>query len=185
MKKTISLWILFFWILTGCSITSGIKISSDYKDINYGQLSTYAWYEAAELNAKVDPLILNHITETIDEELSKKGFKKSNNPDFLINFSVTASQVYDVSSYLTYSGYAPAFTWSRNGYGFSKLEKQTQLDLFRKGSLVVDILDPIENILIWRGIAQKRLPDQPYNKEKRDQLIKEAVQQVLSNFPPK
>jgi hypothetical protein len=185
VKVNFFLKLLFLPILTGCASTANIQTSSDYKEYNYTQLKTYAWRDENALENKVDPLVYARIKEAIETELSTKGFQKSDRPDFFINFTVTSSNVYDVNSYVTYSGYAPGFSWRRGGYGFSSLERQTQLDMIRKGTMVIDILEPEGNLLIWRGIAEKRLPDHPYDKPTRDRLIKQAVEQVLSNFPPK
>lgn len=187
MRISSYLKFLLCLILAGCANTANLQISSDYREYNYAQLKTYAWYDNAEpesKDSKINPPIYSRITEAIENELNVKAFKKSDQPDFFINFTVTASNVYDVNSYVSYSGHAPGFTWRRSGYGFSALEKQAQLDMIRKGTLVIDILDPEKDQLIWRGIAQKRLPDRPYNEQTQDRLIKEAVKQVLSNFPP-
>jgi hypothetical protein len=175
-------------LIASCSSSSGIKVSSDYNErVNYAALKSYAWYQVDEKSApkQIDPLLEQRIGDFINEELASKNFTLSTEPDFLVNFSVTAANVYDINSFYSYSGYAPGFTWNRDGYGFSQLEKQTNLEVIREGSLVVDILDVGNKTIIWRGVAKKRLSAQPLEKTKRDELVKAAVQQVLSNFPPK
>ncbi len=54
---------------------------------------------------------------------------------------------------------------------------------YLKGTLIVDIADPRENELIWRGWASQALDDDP-SPEKVQMYINAAVRKILDEFPP-
>ena len=51
------------------------------------------------------------------------------------------------------------------------------------GTLVLDIVTPETDILVWRGVAEGKL-EQSMTELEREQIIDEAVTRLLRNFPP-
>ena len=54
---------------------------------------------------------------------------------------------------------------------------------YKQGQLVVDILQPVDDILIWRGIGEGRLaPGQ--SAQQREKESRKILGKILANFPP-
>ncbi|WP_420831633.1 DUF4136 domain-containing protein [Bathymodiolus japonicus methanotrophic gill symbiont] len=89
------------------------------------------------------------------------------------------------------SGYYPGYNY-RAGYGYYgrgmgvmyNTGSKTQVTHYKQGTLIIDIINPKTDQLIWRGAADGRLP-KATDREKSDELVQKYVAKILSNFPPK
>jgi hypothetical protein len=54
---------------------------------------------------------------------------------------------------------------------------------YEVGTFILDFVAPVSKNLIWNGAAKVAL-DFATTPEKRDKLIKEAMQKILQNYPP-
>ena len=55
---------------------------------------------------------------------------------------------------------------------------------YEEGTLLIDVLRPDSGELLWRGSAQARLREQP-SPEDREKRVREVVEKILQQFPPK
>jgi len=60
----------------------------------------------------------------------------------------------------------------------------TRLEVVQRGSVVVDIISPVKQAVIWRGMAQGQI-DEGRTDDQRKARIREAVDKVLAKYPPK
>ena len=178
MKATRIFFILFLTaIVVGCSTIYGVQFDYD-REVNFRNLKTYDWMTVPE-KADIDSLNVERVKKAVNAELQAKGLlMTSNNPDFLIaehlgkedKIQVT-SWGYDYGPHRRYwGGY-----WGPEGISTNEYEE---------GLLILDFVDAKSNKVIWRGAA-KAVIDNVNTPEKREALIKEAVQEILKNFPPK
>jgi hypothetical protein len=116
--------------------------------------------------ADIDSLIVERVKKAVNAELQAKGFiMSSNNPDFLISEHLGKKDKVEVTSY---GYYAPrSVTYE-----------------YEEGSLMLDFVDAKSKKMIWRGVA-KAVVDNIDTPEIKEQLINEAAQNILKNFPPK
>jgi hypothetical protein len=54
---------------------------------------------------------------------------------------------------------------------------------YERGTLLIDVLEPTERRLVWRGSTDARVTRRS-DPARRDQQIDEAVQSILGRFPP-
>jgi hypothetical protein len=154
-------------IFAGCSESEQIDVTSRYgAGVKLSGLGpTYAWAPAPAADSASPPLgseeLRQLIRTTIEKGLAAKGFSQSTTApaDFWIDFRIGKREKTD-------SGVNP--------HG----------EVFEEGSLVLDVLNPQNGKLIWRGVARARilLTAQPDVREKRLNL---AVQRLMKDFPPK
>jgi hypothetical protein len=79
----------------------------------------------------------------------------------------------------TMGQFLPATT----GWGLPPFAPATQsLEIMNQGSLVIDMSAAGE--VIWRGLAQAKIKTDSDNK-RREELLREAVRDLLRRFPPK
>lgn len=177
-------------LMTGCASQPKVDVSTDYSMANFDQFRSYQWLPEGkgEGDKAEDDLIGNRIISGIDKSLVSKGYHQTElAPDIYVNYSVTTASKIHIDNNQTYEGYAPGFTW-RRGYGAqatqSKVEvMETSIDEYLEGSLMVDIIDPNNMQIIWRGVGTKQLPEH-FNREITDRVINNAVTAVLENYPP-
>ena len=84
--------LLCIGILTSCS---SVKVISDYDTkVDFSSYKTFAFYKKGIDKASVSDLDKKRIMRAIENELIKKGFSKSVNPDVLISiFTKSREQV--------------------------------------------------------------------------------------------
>ena len=151
------------------------SVSYDYDEsFELVQISTYGWLPIPK-EANINNLDEVRIKKAVNAELKAKGLMlTSENPDFLIAADVATKEKQRITkwgypyfdSYRTYDG-----SWTLDYYQYEE------------GTFILDFLEPVSKKLIWRGAAKVAL-DYANTPEKREKLIKEAMQKILQNFPP-
>ncbi len=176
MKLFKLLPVLFLFVLTACS---SVQVQTDFdKNVNFQQYKTYAFMKSGVDKMKISDLDKKRILKAIDEEMTAKGFTKSDNPDMLINIFTDAKQVVNVNTFYGGWGYGFYRPWGWNpwmmGPGYQSVSTSTQ------GVLYVDVLKAANKELIWQGKGTGYLTQKQTKKEER---IKEFVTKVLETFP--
>lgn len=192
---------ILFLFLAGCS---SIRVDTDYdKQTSFTQLKTYDWIERpseqTENPSINSPLVEKRIRNAIDNELSLRGFQKQSGsaPDFLVAIHVVTDEKIDITTIDHHYGYASlgyrrfGYGWyghrhygHYSSYGYGPYGGTTQIvNEYLKGTLIIDIVDPKENELIWRGWASRALDDDP-RPEMVQMYVAAAVQKILKKFPP-
>ena len=191
-----SLLVIFCTVfISGCT---PLSLSTDYDNsIDFSTFKTYRWHAENNHNAAslkyLDNIMDRRIRATIEQQLQGEGFiQKINDPvDFFVNYSVVVENRTDIHTYNNYNGMYPGYGY-RSGYGYYgrgmgvtySTGTETQVTHYQQGTLVIDIIDPKTDQLVWRGAADGRLP-KGTDREKSNKLVQKYVAKILSNFPPK
>ncbi|RLA25083.1 MAG: DUF4136 domain-containing protein [Gammaproteobacteria bacterium] len=194
MKKY--LFIITLAIISGCS---SLSVTTDYDEkIDFSNFKTYYWHADNDHNAAsvkyLDHIVDQRIRSAIDSQLLSQGYTKvsteTKHVDFLVNYSIVVDDRVDIRTYNNYNGMYPGYSY-RAGYGYYgggygvaySTGSETQVTHYKQGTLIIDIVSPQTDKLIWRGSADGRLPKGTDRKE-RDELAQEYVSSILSKFPP-
>lgn len=157
-------------LLIGCS---SIKVTHDYDpEIDFSSLKTYDWLPLPD-EAEINKLTVRRIKNAVNTQLEAKGLSVTpDNPDFLIGILLGKEQKVSVTDW--------GYPYGRYGRYWSGGVDVTQYDV---GTITLDFVDAQSKELIWRGTAERELEDKK-TPEKREQIINEAVEKMLENFPP-
>lgn len=178
------LWIVFFSIfLQACS---GITVSQDYEQsYNFSALKTFAWKpdEKKEYGVKDNELVDKRIRAAIVNQLSAKSYilDESVTPDFFISYHLTIEQK------ITSSGVSGGLSLGRSSYGRYGgvgISSGSQVRAYDQGTLLIDITEPLEEKLIWRGISTQTVSEHS-SPDESTAVINETVVKILNQFPPK
>lgn len=197
-------------VVSGCA---GVNVSTDYdRGADFGSMKTYGWLAdntTMKLDTPVDSeavgkvvtgktatdkkvlktntIMHDRIVNTVNLQLELQGFvQQKQDPDFLVNYNITSEKKTDIRTYDNYGGYGPSWGW---GFGYAhrgmaiSTYSETRVDEYQQGTLIIDIIDPKTNRLIWRGVGSKRLPETS-DVDVMDKLIHEIVSNILQKFPP-
>lgn len=165
-------------LLASCS---SVQVATDYdSSVNFSQFKTYAFMKDGINKIDISDLDKKRILKAIDENLSAKGYVKSENPDLLINLFTDAKQVVNVNTFHGGWGYGFYRPWGWNpwmmGPGYQSVSTSTE------GILFIDVLNAQNKELIWQGKGTGYLTNKQAKKEER---IKEFTTKVLETFPSK
>ena len=197
MQIKVFLMLATVYLISACS--SPLNITTDFDEsINFSTLKYYAWHDHNQHNQASKQYLNNELVDkrirgNIEQQLASKGFAKKDSgaADFIINYTVTIEDKTDIRNYNTYNGYAPGFRYGAGvgsfGSGVSvgyRSGAAPTVTHYQQGILVIDILDPAADKLIWRGMADGRLPKNQ-TQEDISELVQNVVLKTLESFPPK
>ena len=175
-----SLLTLFTLILTGCASQ---RVDWDYDAAQHMTgWKTYAWVEKADAEFSdsyhLDGLLDRRVRAAVDRELQVRGMKKvaAADAEFLVNYLTVTKTKREENQVTTSMGYGLG-SW---GLG---VRTETRVRDYEEGSLIIDIVNPADKELVWRGRSRSRVVESS-TPEKRTEKINAAVQAIMEGFPP-
>jgi hypothetical protein len=189
-KATRALVMVLAAVMAGCS---SMEISYDYDPkANFTGVKTYEWLNEPQKptgDPRVDgnTILEKRIHEAVDTGLAARGFREvTSDPDFLIAYHVSLDKRRSVQTLNSYYGYGPGW-----GYGYGAAYRpghwggapETYVYEYEEGTLILDIVNPENKELIWRGSVQDEVHFKS-TPEKDQTQLNEAVHKTLENFPP-
>ena len=171
--------ILILILIFLCSCQA-VYINSDYdKQVDFSKFKTYAFYKTGIDKVEISDLDKKRIMRSIDQQMSAKGFTKSETPEMLINICTKEREQVNVNQFNAGFGYGWGFGWNPMFWGGGM--GMNNVSTFAEGTLLIDIIDSTKKELIWQGEGVGHLTQKT---DKKDQNINEFVTRILSQYPP-
>lgn len=173
-------------VLAGCS--SPVDINTDYTpETDFSAYKTYRWLNAeprepGSLEVVGGDIFDKRMRHHVDRVLADKGFTKldSGPVDFKVNYDVLTEERQDIRTYNT-GGYAG---YGRGYYGYGGMSTtETRVTNYTQGTVILDIIQADDNLLVWRGTVDGRVTKDK-TPEEREAGFEKVVGQLLANFPP-
>ena len=172
MKKFLLPLLLIFFAM-GC--TTQLKIDTDADDTY--RLSSYKSFtvEAPDLKEQpsqisINPIFLQRVSRSIEQNLEKRGFLQSSEPDMIVRFFIAAEREVERSrSYA--SGY-------RRGYLNDTDQKFYRVD---NDALTIRFHDAQTDEVVWYAFSRFKRSQSPKAQEEVDALIDEAISRFNSS----
>jgi len=146
------------------------KVNVDWKrGEDFTKYKTYAW--GVSPHPIKDPLWNQRIIGFIDDQMTQKGLTKVEpgaNPDLIVVYNAGVKQNVSLEGY-TMGG------WYNS---MSTVQQVTTKD----GTLVVDMADPTQKMVIWRGTSSDTLSDK---STKNIEKVQKMVKKMFEKYPPK
>ncbi len=164
----------FLLLLISCT-TSKVVIDYDSK-IDLNQFKTYGFYEDA--GAGLNELDVKRVINSIDLEMKKLGFKKTEIPDFYINLISRVSENRNNNTI----GIGIGGGGRNGGFGISggipiggkKLNEE----------ITVEFVDSKTDKLFWQGILNSTIKEKR-NPQERKAYFNQVINKILKEYPLK
>jgi len=162
-------------LLTSCQ---SVRVVTDYyKVAPFNSYKTFGFYKEGVDRAEISDLDKRRILSAIEKTFLEKGFTKSESPDLMVNFFTKEKQQINI-----YNNNFNSFGWGW-GWGWGPyFNTQYNVSNSTQGTLYIDLIDTDRKELIWQGIGRGNLST---SVERKDELINDFVNSILSNYPPK
>jgi hypothetical protein len=174
MKKLFLLTIVV-GLLYGCS--SSFKVTTDYDStVDFTKLNTYNFTDES-LELPINEFNRTRVLNAVKEQMSVKGFTKSDDSQVLVNLHVRAEIKVEATANTNYYGGSYRY---RYGGGFST----TTVDVneYVEGTLFIDLIDKSEDLLIWQARCVGTLNA---DTKKMAQNIDDTILKAFYKYPPK
>jgi len=183
MKKFLQISPLLLMGFYVVSCGPSLKVSHDYdKSVNFDQYKTFALYNSDSIHDAISPLNQQRILNAVKSEMAKKGFQESaSTPDVWVNVTAVLENRVAVSSTTDYYGYGGMYRPYYWGGGMSSATTNYNVQHYKDGSLIIDVIDANSKKLVWQGTGNKEI-DGPVKDP--DTTIPKAVASIMESFPP-
>jgi hypothetical protein len=157
-------------------ISAAQQVKTDYdRAADFAQYKTYSW----EHVRTKDPLFVDRIKNAVDAALSARGWTQVESGG---DVSIVAIQMTTNQETLNtfYNGFGGGWGWRRFGGGGIG-EATTTAEIYKVGTLVIDLFDAKTKKLLWRGSSSDTLSN---NSDKNIKNLGKGVEKMFKQFPP-
>ncbi len=154
-----------------------IRVFYEYdKSTDLSGFNNYCWAPVQAIDAKeLNPFYYNELTDkrikqAVDKQLCSRGFRVSD-----------SGRVLEVHYHITIEPKVIAFTEPFNSLsGTPWPGQEIQGYPYKQGTLIVDLVEREENVLVWRGWATGAIEDRV--SKKPAEAINKAVAKIFEKF---
>ena len=181
MKKVLSTFSIFVLLLAGCA-ASGPTISvNSAPGTDLSSFRTWNFIQPLgtdRSNGTRTPLS-TMLMSSVSSEMAARGLTQSDSPDMLVDFFVTTEERMDIRQTPNSSmSTMHRSNWNR---GFSTWPTyQTTVRQYTQGTLLIDLIDPAQNILLAEGAAQDRLRSGDISQQQANDVVGQIMASMLS-----
>jgi len=181
-------WLLAVPVLYGCA---SMQVSSDYDaGVDFSALHSYDWlpppgFESGDAEIRQGSDIEARIKKLVGEQLEHKGYERdTGQPDFLVSYHIAVEDKTSVTYANELYGYGPGWStgYRRNVHRYPGTTAAVVSE-YQQGTLLLDVVKSDDMQLIWRGTATAEVTP-GLDQEAREKRLREAVQEILAQFPP-
>lgn len=183
---------LCFLLIAGCAPT--VSTTTDYDpSANFSQFQTFGFYqesamEPRDASVNFDPALDEYLRNALRQSLTSKGLRfESVNPDLKVAYDVAVDTEVEVNTNYAYPpgfGYGYSYWYGyRYDYGFNTFPTTYRtINQYREGTVVVDLVNPDTNELVWRGVGEAAVDMTGGIDQER---INTIVSEILEEYPPR
>lgn len=175
------------WLCVAAGLLAGCSSVSVFRDYNtktdFSGMKTFAWLHAEQPstgNPRIDnDLHDERVRNAVNQSLSAKGFQSVDRAeaDFLVAYFLEYDRKLSTGSVSVGMG--------RGEYGrYGGVGYNTGINEYDQSNLTIDIIDPANEKMIWRGVGTRTAYDGS-SPEKMTKIVDESVSRILKKFPPK
>lgn len=168
------------------SVTAVADTKSDY-DRSYDFSKLRTWDFKMMTRMPRDPVGTNSLWNKririgLEEHFGQYGYRKveDGDPTFLVNYFMGIKEKYDIR-YIDYGFPGSTGRWGRWGRWYGWEPGFNRVDVWRipytESTLVVDVIDPRTNQLVWRGYDTETI-----DFEKSEKTIHKSIENLTKRF---
>lgn len=180
MKRRIALLtvLIVLCLLAGCSSKSVVFDFSETAD--FTQFRTFQYAPTNTTFESTNPLAHGRIVAAINREMRAAGLTEvDNDPDVFVSYyGGISEETHLTTTHMGYSTWSSHHWHSRGGM----VTSTTTATTLTTGTLIIDIWDARQDVLVWRGEVSDSLTSDP---GRNADIINRAIASVLANFPPR
>lgn len=159
---------------------ASLSVSYDYdKNADFNKYKTYAFDEQVD-QLNVNQLDKNRVISAIENEMSARGYTKSDSPDLLVGIHTRVEQEESATATTTGTGMYGG-PW-RYGFGAGFTTTNVDINKYNVGTLFINLIDNGSKEIVWQGRGTKTLAEN-VSPEKKEERINAAVAAIFKKYP--
>lgn len=178
MKNALAFLCLFL-LITACS--PSYKLLKVKKEDSF-KLADFPTYGFFDIEAKGDTVSQNFeknvsiIKEAIAKNLQARGLDEARDPSLKINIALNVQEQLQTRQTDFRTDGLPRYMGQRR---YSWKSEEVVTGKYREGTIVIDLVDPANNRMVWQGGASGIIPEKTKNfTEDINQVISEIIAKI-------
>lgn len=171
VTRTSTGYLAWVGLLLLCACGPNVVVNYD-KSTNFSQYRTYRWGQGVPAK---NPDVDQQIVESIDEQMARKGFSKTNiDPDLMVTYHAATREEVDYNDMYGAGG----------GPAYGSLQTASAGDVpmrVKVGEIVVDMYDTKQKRNVWHAVGRGLVKDDP---SKTSAQIRKGAVKMFEKFPP-
>jgi hypothetical protein len=170
---------LFLVVMIGACSAPQVAKTTTVPGADLSKYKTFGFYEVKATGDTL-PAFFNervgYLKEAITNELTKKGYQKSAQPELLINIGIVVNEEIQTreTNWMTDGRYR--YTGQRN---YTWKAEEVEVGRYRNGTVTLHFVEASSNNMLWQGTVEKVIPDR---KDKVVQVINEGMGKLFAGF---
>jgi hypothetical protein len=163
-------------LINGCA--TPIEATTDFdRGYDFQKVKTLAFapFDRTDPRSiRISDMQVDRINEELGAALRVRGYEVVDDTaqaDLWVSWHLVTQERTDVRSYNSMSYY--------NCWRCGPAVSDVSVRQYTQGTLIVDMIDPMRNQSVWRGLIEGRLPSQPDPKRRQ-----EVIAAIFADFPP-
>lgn len=151
---------------------------------DFAKYRTFKWVKIKDAQ-QLNDIAEQQLKTAVERQLATKGLAVTNEEkaDLYIGYQVSLGQEKQFTTFDSGWGYGPGWGAGWYGGGMGGGMSTTTSSTIHTGQVDLDMYDPSDQKLVWRGTASKAI-DPKAKPGKREKNLNKAVAKLLKNYPP-
>ena len=173
--------IALFTLVAGCASGPEVRVTAD-PAANLAAYHTFNYVTPLGTDREgYESIVSTALKEATTEELTRRGYRLADTPDFLVNFGARLDDRLRVTK-VPVAGPPLGYYFYRRGfydpwYGYNDVD----VDQYTEGTVNIDIVDAAAKRLVWEAVAVGRMNEKAM--EDIPATARKVVPQMLEKFP--
>lgn len=165
--------------IAGCATPIATVRSQTAPDASFAGYQTFGFFdELPGQQAAYTAFVDQHIKDAIVNEMQARGYRREAGGQLLINFHRQSQEKVKVTQSAAPTGF---YGYRRGFYTWGGAAMTTDVQSYREGTLLIDVVDGAAKKLLWQSVAVGRVTKDVLENPKA--AIDEAVKQMFTEFP--
>ena len=182
---------IFFWgiplllaslSLGGCISTPEVRVNTD-ENADFSVYRSYAFINPLGTDkAGYTTLVTQYLKNAVGQELEKRGYIYSDEPDLLVNFYTRLEDRSFITSAPTPVYFGGYYEYRHGAYvAYPYYINQPYSYSYKEGTVNVDLIDAQKKQMIWEGVAVNEVSNQ--DLENPQKAFIKVISAIFSHYP--
>ena len=169
-------------LLNACVSTPEVRVNID-ENADFSSYHTYGFVEPLGTDkAGYTTLVTKYLREAVSEELEKRGYVSSDDPELLVNFNTRLENRVFISSAPTPVYYGGYYDYRYGVYAaYPRYIYHPVSYNYKEGTVNVDLVDAEKKQMVWEGVAVNEVDSQDQDNPR--QAFSKVIAAIFMSYP--
>jgi hypothetical protein len=174
--------VLLSVLLNACVSSPQIRVNTD-KNADFSAYTSYGFIEPLGTDkAGYTTLVTKYLRDAVSNELEKRGYVFSSDPDLLVNFFARLENRIHITSAPTPIYYGGYYDYRHGVYdAYPRYMYRPYSYSYKEGTVNVDLIDAKKKQMVWEGVAVNEVDAEDLDSP--EQALRKVIAAIFMRYP--